>query len=79
VKVYRGRLSRLVFEAGQVENGFERRITRNSTIFGYLLFVPIITLLLGLAGVLCRKSNLLTVEIGAMNLVLLVLIFYLLL
>lgn len=77
VKVYQGWLSGLVFEVGLVENGFERRTTRNSTLFGYLVFIPVSTFLAGLAGVLCRRSNLLTVEIGAMNLILLVLIFYL--
>lgn len=77
VKVYQGLLSGLVFEAGLVESGFERRITRNSTLFGYLAFIPVCAFLAGLAGVLCRKSNLLTVEIGAMNLLLLILIFYL--
>lgn len=77
VKVYQGWLSGLVFEAAFVKNGLERKITRNSTIFGYLAFIPIITFLLGLAGVLNRKRNLLSVEIGAMNLLLLVLIFYL--
>lgn len=77
MKIYQGWLSRLVFEADFVENGLERKIIRNSTIFEYLVFIPVLTFLSGLAGVLSRKRNLLTVEIGAMNLILLILIFYL--
>lgn len=77
VKIYQGWLSGLVFEVSLVENGFERKIRRDSTLFGNLIFIPIMLFILGLAGVRYRKSNLLTVEIGAMNLLLFVLIVYL--
>ncbi|WP_017734042.1 hypothetical protein [Nafulsella turpanensis] len=78
VKVYQGRLSRLVMEARLVKNGIERRIERDSTMFGNLAFIPIVTFLTSLVGVLFYKKTKLSIEVGAMSLLLVMIIIFLL-
>lgn len=78
VKVYQGRLSSMVLSAGLVRHGTERRIERDSTLFGNLIFIPIVTFLTSLVGVVFYRKTKLTIEVGTMSLLLVLVMLFLL-
>ena len=77
LKVYQGRLTGLVLKAGLLKGGFERRIDRAPTMFGNLIFIPIITFLTSMVGVFCYKKTRLTIELGSTSLLLVLMVFLL--
>ena len=77
VKIYQGLLSRMILGACLTNQAFEKPIERSSTVWGNLSFVPIVAFLTSLSGVLFHRKNVLTVETGAMSLLLVAIFIYL--